>query len=118
MTRRHSIRDYLQDIARMIETLDGFVADMTFEEFVAEEKTVLAVTRGLEIIGEAASKIPKPVLANYPTIEWADVIGMRHRIAHDYFDIDLTIVWDTIKYNLSELKPVVEEMLAQLPEEE
>lgn len=76
---------------------------MTFEQFTADEKTVDAVARNFEIIGEAANRLPEEFRAQFSTIDWDRIRGFRNRIVHDYFGIDYSIVWNIIQKFLSEL---------------
>ena len=87
---------------------------MTFDEFKTDDKTILALTRALEIVGEATKQIPEPLRKQYPAITWRQVTGMRDRLAHVYFGIDLAIVWDTAQNNLTELRPIIQTMLDDL----
>jgi uncharacterized protein with HEPN domain len=112
-----NIRDYLQDILTHIELAETFIQRMSFDEFQADQKTILALTRALEIIGEAAKKIPISLRAQYPEITWKKVTGMRDRLAHDYFGIELQTVWDTTQQDLPLLRPVIQAMLNQLEHE-
>jgi len=87
-----------------IERAQSYVAGMTFEQFVADRKTVDAVVLTLHVIGEAARNVPSDIQAKYPDIEWVDVISMRHKIAHGYFLVDFNIIWRVVGDPLSRLK--------------
>ena len=80
-----------------------YIEGITFDEFVTEGKTVRAVIRCIEVIGEAASKISMEFRKDHPDIPWQKIIGMRNRLIHIYFDIDYHIVWQTVKENLPPL---------------
>lgn len=80
-----------------------YVEGISLDEFVKDGKTVRAVIRSLEVIGEAASKISFEYRQNYPDIPWQKIIGMRNRLIHVYFDIDYNIIWKTVKENLPRL---------------
>lgn len=86
---------------------------MTFEEFEDDEKTILALTRAVEIVGEAAKNIPIPLREHYPDIQWKQLVGMRDRLAHGYFTIELTVVWNAAQYVLPTFKPTIQTMLDQ-----
>ena len=79
---------------------------MTYNEFIIEEKTIDAVIRNLEIIGEASRHIPDNIIKKYPEIDWIGIKGMRNILIHEYFGVDLRIIWKTIRYNLSEFKEI------------
>ncbi len=91
-------RDYklfLQDILEAAQHVEAFVKDMSFDEFVQDEKTSSAVIRKLEVIGEAVKNIPAGIRSAYPYIKWKDFAGMRDRLIHGYFGVDLNLVWNT-----------------------
>lgn len=91
-------------IERYIETLD-------FEEFKADRKTIDAVVRNFEIIGEASKFIPDDIKEKYHEVDWKGIIGLRNRIAHEYFGISTTIIWHIIKEELPTLKQQTEQIL-------
>ncbi len=88
-----------------------FVEGIAFEEFVKDNKTVRAVIRSIEVIGEAASKISMESRKKYSDVPWGKVIGMRNRLIHVYFDIDCTVIWKTVKENLPSLIKQLESIL-------
>jgi uncharacterized protein with HEPN domain len=109
--KQRDIRDYLQDILNAIELAQSFVADMPFDEFQADTKTSFAVIRALEIIGEATKNIPEPIRAQYPAVPWKGFAGMRDKLIHAYFGVNLEVVWDTIQQDLPPLYLVIEQIL-------
>ncbi len=111
---KRDIRDYLQDILTHISLAEKFIEGFTFGELQTDDKTTLALTRAVEIIGEAARQIPLSLREQYPEISWKDLVGMRDRLAHGYFGIDLDVVWSTTKEELPLLKPVIQAMLNKL----
>src|SRR5262249_32957418 len=90
---------------------EQFLADVTEEQFKANDEKVFAVVRALEIVGEAARAIPDDVRARYPTIPWREVAGMRDKLIHSYFVVDLKRVWETVKRDLPALRVSVTKML-------
>jgi uncharacterized protein with HEPN domain len=88
-------RDYLQDMLGATEKVAAFVQGMTRGQFLEDEKTQFAVVRGLEIIGEAAKKIPDSVKVKHPQVPWREVAGMRDKLVHDYFGVNAEVVWRT-----------------------
>ncbi len=85
-----------------------YAEGLTLDQFKADEKTYDAVVRNLEIIGEAAKNIPDSARAMMPDIEWRRPAGLRDIIAHAYFGIDDTILWDVIQHKVPELKQAIE----------
>jgi len=79
---------------------------MNYEDFEADRKTINAVIRSLEIICEAAKKIPTEVRVRYPQIPWNEIAGMRDKLIHEYFGVDLEIVWETIQSDLTDLESI------------
>ncbi len=91
--------DMLQAALKIRSYTDGY----NYELFLENEKTIDAVVRNFEIIGEAANRIDPLFRNQYPDIEWKRIRGFRNRIVHDYFGIDYEIVWDIIVFYLDEL---------------
>lgn len=115
MTR--SIKDYIQDIIQAVSSAIEFVGDMSFEEFEADKKTTFAVARSLQIIGEAAKKIPDSVRNKYPQIPWKGMTGMRDKVTHEYFGVNLKVVWETIHHDLPPLLDLMSRILDDLEDE-
>jgi len=112
-----SKRDYrlfLQDILESIERIEEYTEGYDFETFTKDRKTVDAVLRNLEIIGEAAKHIPENIQTQHPEIPWKRVIGLRNVVIHHYFGVDLSIVWVIIKKQLPELKDAVISLLEEI----
>lgn len=91
---------HMQDAAR--EAL-SFVAGRSRGDLEHDRMLVLAIIKELEIIGEAAAKVSAETRANFSDVPWQDMIGMRNRLIHGYFDVDIDRVWDTVSYDLPEL---------------
>ena len=87
---------------------------MNFDDFVKDKKTVNAVIRSLEVMGEAVKKIPKEIRDKYPDIPWKYIAGMRDKLIHEYHGVDLTIVWEVIEKEIPLLKPKFKEILDEL----
>lgn len=105
---------YIQDIIDAIEKIQKFTEELTFEVFRADEKTVFAVIRALEVIGEAAKNVPQSLRAKHPSIPWKEMAGMRDKLIHEYFGVKYEVVWDTIKTELPQLKPIFEKLLGNI----
>ena len=103
--------DSLIDISNEIDRIFKFVNEMTYDEFIQDEKTIYAVTRSFEIIGEATKNIPDDIKNTYNQIPWSKISGMRNKLIHEYFGVDLETLWNTIKNRLREIKQPVEEIL-------
>lgn len=97
--------DYARDMAEALRDIRDFVRD---------KKTVCAVIRGLEVLGEAAGKIPAPVRAGFPEIPWTEMVGMRNRLIHEYFGVDLEIIWQTVCDDLPPLDAAVDRLVTAL----
>jgi uncharacterized protein with HEPN domain len=108
------VKDYLNDILEKIIDIGVFIEGMGYEDLESDKKTQYAVIRCLEVIGEAAKKIPDRSRMKHPSIPWQEISGMRDKLIHDYFGVDLDTVWDTIQEDLSSLKEAVERLLHDL----
>jgi len=100
-------RDYKQqidDILQAITFLRDYVKGMDYTDFEADRKTQDAVIRNLEIIGEAARTIPEEVRDKASEIEWYKIIALRNILIHEYFGVNLKIVWDVIQNKLDALE--------------
>jgi uncharacterized protein with HEPN domain len=93
----------LQDIIDSAKKIMTYTYNLSFEEFVSDSKTIDAVVRNFEIIGEAANRLPDEIKESDNQINWFKIRGMRNRIVHNYFGIDYKIIWDTKEDYLGEL---------------
>lgn len=84
----------VEDIIESGEKILEYTSNLSFEDFIKDEKTIDAVVRNFEIIGEAANRLPDNFKDNHPEIDWHRIRGFRNRIVHDYFGIDFAIVWN------------------------
>jgi uncharacterized protein with HEPN domain len=114
MSGERTYRDYLLDMADAFEKIEQFIKGMEFDEFLADDKTAFAVVRGLEIIGEATKMIPDSLRQTYPTVPWKAMAGMRDKLIHHYFGVDLNVVWETAVNDLPPLKSQIQQVLDDL----
>ena len=87
--------DYIDDMLDAISKMQKFLSDFDFEAFSKDDKTQFAVIRALEIIGEASKKIPNNIKISYSDVPWREISGMRDKLIHDYFGVDIDVVWKT-----------------------
>ena len=107
-------RLYLKDILDCMVKIEEFVKEMDFENFIKDDKTVSAVVRKLEVIGEATKNIPEAIKKKHKDIPWRDMARMRDKIIHFYFGVDYEIVWKVIKERLPKIKPLLKKVLKEL----
>ena len=87
---------------------------LTFEDFSKNTMILDAVVRNFEIIGEAVKQIPLSVRKKYPLIPWSDMAGMRDKLIHFYFGVDMEIVWETVKVRIPKLEGLIQDVLVDL----
>jgi uncharacterized protein with HEPN domain len=106
------IIDYLNDILDSIRLIKEFLVNFEYADFTKDKKTQYAVIRALEVIGEASKNIPKKTRELYPQIPWRSMAGMRDKLIHEYFGVDLEVVWNTATDKILALEDDVEEIIA------
>ena len=104
--------DYLNDILDSILSIKEFLTDTDFESFKRDKKTQYAVIRALEIIGDASKKVAKEVRNSYTEIPWHSMAGMRDKLIHDYFGVDIEVVWNTANDKILSLEDEIKKILA------
>jgi uncharacterized protein with HEPN domain len=109
--------DYVGHILNAIGLVQDYTQGLTPEAFAQDKRTQQAVLLNIMIIGEAATKLAQTdpdLLARHPQVPWSSMRGMRNRVAHGYFDIDLQVVWNTTQAALPELATRLQVVLAEL----
>ena len=104
----------IEDILESCSKIFSYTKGLSFEEFVADSRTVDAVVRNFEIIGEAANRLPEEFKEGHQHIEWHKIRGFRNRIVHDYFGIDYSIVWQIKETYLLQLVEKLERLVESL----
>ena len=95
---------FLDDMIEASERIEGFVKGMSFDAFAADQKTCDAVIRNLEVIGEAAKAMPDNVRSRCKDVEWKKIAGLRDILIHQYFGVDLEILWDVVQNKLPKMR--------------
>lgn len=106
--------EYLEHIIVAVEKVKSYTATLEKAAFIADEKTQDAVIRNLEVIGEAARRIldeSPEIAAQYAAVPWKKIYAMRNRLSHGYFEINLEVVWETVRQSLPELEQHVRRIL-------
>lgn len=105
---------YLDDIVQSAEKIGSYVQGLSYEEFRSNDVVLDAVLFNLQVIGEAAKKLPYEAIAAMPEVEWASAAGFRDIIVHHYFALDTQIVWDVVVDRIPELLRVARTLLERI----
>jgi uncharacterized protein with HEPN domain len=108
--------DYVEDMLDAMDKAEDLVQGVVYAQFEADYRINFAVVRALEIIGEAARRLPETVRQKYPDVPWRGMAGMRDRIIHGYDTVDLQVVWDVIKKDIPHVRPQLKQILIQYEE--
>lgn len=109
-----NLRLYLEDIERSCAKVLGFTEGLSFEQFQRSDLVYDAVLHNLQVIGEAAKNVPDEIRQRFPAIEWRKISGFRDIVAHQYFSISDSIVWDIVQNKIPALASEVEKVLRKM----
>lgn len=108
---KHDPIVYVKHILDAIQSIETFVKDVDKEVFYRDQKTQYSVFKALEIIGEASKNIPQQLKSEYTMIPWRVITDAKNVFVHEYFDIDLSEVWNTIQKDLPMLKMQIQKII-------
>ena len=98
------------DMLEAARKIELYTAGLDYPEFFSDEKTIDAVARNLEVLGAAARQLPSDFTLRHPDVPWNKLAGLRNRTVHDYFGLDLEIIWQIIRHDLPPLKGQLEKL--------
>lgn len=104
---------FLEDILLSMQRIQEYIAGLEFQQFKQDYKTVDAVIRNFEIIGEASKNISTEVKLKYSNLPWEEMYRLRNRVSHEYFGVDYEIIWDIATNYLPQNKSEIEEIIRQ-----
>lgn len=113
-----SQRQYIQDILEAMEAAEAFVEDTDFNDLEDDLEKKFALQRAFEVIGEATKHLDPSIRERYPDVPWDDMAGMRDVLIHEYFAVELEVVWDTIHDRFPRVKPHLQRVLDDLSSEQ
>jgi uncharacterized protein with HEPN domain len=111
---KREVQFLLEDILEAGNKILSFTSGMSYDDFLADDKTIDAVVRNFEIIGEAANRVSEEFKTSHSEIEWRRMIGLRNRIIHEYFGIDYETVWKIKNENIPELLDYIKQAIEEL----
>lgn len=113
---REKIRDKgrLEHILTAIDDASAFAGQVTFDELKHDKLHCFALVHSIQIIGEAAYKLTHEFRENHPEVEWNDIIGMRHILVHDYYNVDISLLWNVVHEELPAFRSKIESYLQEM----
>lgn len=107
---------FLNHILEALNYIQDYISDQNYETFLRRRIVQDAIVRRLEIVGEAAYNLSENLKEQYPEISWHEIIGMRNRLIHAYFDVALEVVWDIVNHDVPRLKKQIETAIKLIDE--
>ncbi len=104
---------YLEDIQQAMLRIAEYIEGMDFQDFKRDYKTVDAVIRNFEVIGETSRNVPQEIKKDYPDVPWQEMYLLRNKVSHEYFGIDYEIIWDIAKNHLPENQKQIIQILEE-----
>lgn len=104
----------LEDISEALDLIEEYIQGLEYSSWAKDRKTIDAVIRNLEIIGEAANHVPDSIQEKYPEMPWFQMKGMRNVLAHEYFGVDIDVLWRTVNEDLPRLKIQVHKLISEV----
>lgn len=107
-------QEYLADMREAIVRIQGYTSAITYGQFLADSKTQDAVIRNIEILGEAAKHLPTTLTSTHQDIAWKSIAGMRDKLVHDYFGVNVDILWDVLTTKLPVLLKQIDDIVQDI----
>lgn len=104
----------LEHIVQSIEKIEGYIDNLSYDEFYKSDLHKSAVTNELMIIGEAVSRLSEAIKNNFTETEWKGLKNLRNVVVHEYFAVDYSVIWELLKYNLTDLKIDVQKIIGKI----
>jgi len=107
-------RIFLDHINGSLEKINFYSKNLHLSDFISNTMIQDALIRQFEVIGEASKNLTKTLKSNYPEVDWAKIAGMRNKLIHEYFDIDLNILWEAIHVDVPVLEALVNKIIKDM----